>query len=153
MRLRLAVALLPRARQSCGEGWTRAFQPAPPGVDRDTSVSEEALMRGEAGGARAVSVRDGRLRFGDGWQFDCETLRLKNPAGDDVELTMMERALLRAFINTPQRALNCEHLVQATRIDGTSIYTMIHHLRRKLPGMIQTRRGEGYVFAVRIESV
>jgi hypothetical protein len=50
------------------------------------SVSEEVLMRGEAVGARAVRpVRDGRFQFGDGWQFDSETLRLKNPAGNDVD--------------------------------------------------------------------
>ena len=115
-------------------------------------------MRGEAVGARAVGpVRGGRLRFGDGWQFVSETLRLKNPAGDDVELTMMELALLRAFIDAPQRTLNREHLVQATRIRGTdvtrSLDGIIHRLRRKLPGIIQTRRGEGYIFAVRIESV
>ena len=115
-------------------------------------------MRGEAVGARAVRpVRGGRLRFGDGWQFVSETLRLKNPAGDDVELTMMELALLRAFIDAPQRTLNREHLVQATRIRGTdvtrSLDGIIHRLRRKLPGIIQTRRGEGYVFAVPVESV
>jgi hypothetical protein len=90
-------------------------------------------------------ARHSRLRFGDGWQFDCETLRLKYPAGDDVELTMMELALLRAFI------------VQATRIRGTdvtrSLDGIIHRLRRKLPGIIQTRRGEGYIFAVPVESV
>ena len=72
-------------------------------------------MPGERVGARAVSVRDGRLRFGDGWQFDCNTLRLKNPAGDDVELTMHERALLRAFLAAPQRTLSRDHLAQATR--------------------------------------
>jgi DNA-binding response OmpR family regulator len=65
---------------------------------------------------------------------------------------MMEQTLLRAFINAPQRTLNAEHLVRATRIPGTSIYTIIHRLRRKLPGIIQTRRGEGYVFAVPVES-
>jgi len=115
-------------------------------------------MRGEAVGARAARpVRDGRLRFGDGWQFDCNTLRLKNPAGDDVELTMHERALLRAFIAAPQRALSRDHLAQATGTSGTNVTrkveVQIYRLRRKLPGIIQTRDGEGYVFAVRIESV
>ena len=105
----------------------------------------------------ARPARHSRLRFGDGWQFDRETLRLKNPAGDDVELTMMELALLRAFIDAPQRTLNRKHLVQATRIRGTdvtrSLDGIIHQLRRKLPGIIQTRRGEGYVFSVPVESV
>jgi len=115
-------------------------------------------MRGEAVSARAARpVRDGRLRFGDGWQFDCNTLRLKNPAGDDVELTMHERALLRAFLAAPQRTLSRDHLAQATGTHGTNVTRnvemQIYQLRRKLPGIIQTRRGEGYVFAVRIEGV
>ena len=105
----------------------------------------------------ARPIRDGRFRFGGGWQFDCETLRLKNPAGDDLELTMMERALLRAFIDAPQRTLNRSHLVRATRIRGTDVTRgldgIIHRLRRKLPGIIQTRRGEGYVFSVPVENV
>ena len=131
----------------------------PPGTGAGAlSISEEVLMRGEAVVARAARpVRDGRLRFGDGWQFDCNTLRLKNPAGDDVELTMHERALLRAFLAAPQRALSRDHLAQATRTHGTNVTRnvemQIYQLRRKLPGIIQTRRGEGYVFAVRIESV
>ena len=114
-------------------------------------------MRGEAVGARAVPpIRDGRLRFGDGWQFDCNTLRLKNPAGDDVELTMHERALLRAFFAAPQRALSRDHLAKATRAHGPNVTRnvdmQIYRLRRNLPGIIRTG-GEGYVFAVRIESV
>ena len=114
-------------------------------------------MPGERVGARAVSVRDGRLRFGDGWQFDCNTLRLKNPAGDDVELTMHERALLRAFLAAPQRTLSRDHLAQATRTHGTNVTRnvemQIYQLRRKLPGIIQTRRGGGYVFVAPVESV
>jgi len=79
-------------------------------------------MSGEAVSARAARpVRDGRLRFGDGWQFDCNTLRLKNPAGDDVELTMHERALLRAFLAAPQRTLSRDHLAQATGTHGTNV--------------------------------
>ena len=112
----------------------------------------------ETAAASAVRpARHSRVRFGDGWQFDFETLRLRNPAGDDVELTMMELALLRAFIDAPQRTLNRKHLVEATRIRGTdvtrSLDGIIHRLRRKLPGIIQTRRGEGYVFSVPVESV
>ena len=65
---------------------------------------------------------------------------------------MVEFDLLRAFIDAPQRTLNRKHLVQATRIRGTDV-TRSLDLRRKLPGIIQTRRGEGYVFSVPVESV
>ena len=67
---------------------------------------------------------------------------------------MMEHALLRAFINAPQRTLNREHLVQAMnscypqpRRDHSSIASQAE------PGIIQTRRNEGYVFAVPVKSV
>ena len=60
------------------------------------SAGAEALriLAGRSSSETAVAsavrpARHSRLRFGDGWQFDSETLRLKNPAGDDVELTMM----------------------------------------------------------------
>ena len=99
----------------------------------------------------ARPARDGRFRFGAGWQFDRDTWRLKNPAGDDVELTMNEHAVLLAFINAPQRMLSREHLLQVT---GTrSLDGIIHRLCRKLPGIIQTRRGEGYVFSAPVEGV
>jgi DNA-binding response OmpR family regulator len=97
------------------------------------------------------------FRFGGGWQFDCNTLRLKDPNGGDVELSMKERALLEAFMKAPQRTLNREYLLYATRTfgmtDTRSMDMQIVRLRRKLPGIIQTKYGEGYVFAVAVESV
>jgi DNA-binding response OmpR family regulator len=94
----------------------------------------------------------GCFRFGDGWEFGCNTLRLKHPAGDEVELSMKERALLRVFLDAPQRTMSREHPLEATRtygITGTrSVDMQILRLRRKLPGIVQTRRGEGYAFAV-----
>ena len=51
---------------------------------------------------RAVPARDperGRFRFG-GWQLDCKTRRLTDPAGDPVTLTKGEYALLLAFLRS-----------------------------------------------------
>ena len=67
---------------------------------------------------RAVPALDpehGRFRFG-GWQLDCKTRRLTDPAGDPVTLTKGEYALLLAFLQAPQRPLSREHLLQATRV-------------------------------------
>ena len=84
-------------------------------------------------------------------------MRLKNPAGDDLELTMMERALLRAFIDAPQRTLNRNISSKRRANRGTdvtrSLDGIIHRLRRDLAGIIQTGRGEGYVFAVPFKRV
>ena len=114
---------------------------------------------------RAAPARDlerGRFRF-SGWQFDCKTRRLTDPAGTPVALTKGEYALLLAFLESPQRPLSREHLLQATRVHedvfDRSIDVQILRLRRKLerdasaPSMIKTERGVGYVFAVAVERI
>ena len=67
---------------------------------------------------RATPARDperGRFRF-SGWQLDCKTRQLTDPAGAPVALTKGEYALLLAFLDAPQRPLSREHLLQATRV-------------------------------------
>jgi two-component system OmpR family response regulator len=103
-----------------------------------------------------------RFRF-CGWQLDCKSRRLSDPAGAPVALTKGEYALLLAFLDAPQRPLSREHLLQATRVHedvfDRSIDVQILRLRRKLerdpsaPRVIQTERGVGYVFAVAVERV
>jgi two-component system OmpR family response regulator len=112
---------------------------------------------------RTAPTRDperSRFRF-CGWQLDCKTRRLSDPAGAPVALTKGEYALLLAFLSAPQRPLSREHLLQATRVHedvfDRSIDVQILRLRRKLerdpsaPRVIQTERGVGYVSAVAVE--
>lgn len=119
------------------------------------------LRRFEVG--RSAPGRDPerrRFRF-SGWQLDCQARRLTDPAGNPVPLTKGEYALLLAFVDSPQRPLSREHLLQATRVHedvfDRSIDVQILRLRRKLerdpsaPRVIQTERGVGYVFSVRVE--
>jgi two-component system, OmpR family, response regulator len=114
---------------------------------------------------RSAPPRDperGRFRF-SGWQLDCKTRRLTDPAGTAVALTKGEYALLLAFLEAPQRPLSREHLLQATRVHedvfDRSIDVQILRLRRKLerdpsaPRVIQTERSVGYVFSVPVERV
>ena len=121
------------------------------------------LRRFDSG--RAAPARDsgrGRFRFG-GWQLDCQTRRLTDPAGAPVTLTKGEYALLIAFLDAPQRPLSREHLLHSTRVHedvfDRSIDVQILRLRRKLerdpstPRVIQTERGVGYVFTVPVERV
>lgn len=119
------------------------------------------LRRQEAAAAAPSRGRErGRFRFG-GWQFDRRHRRLTAPNGADVPLTKGEYALLNAFVEAPQRPLTREHLLQATRVHedvfDRSIDVQILRLRRKLevdpsaPGIIQTERGVGYVFALPVE--
>jgi len=121
------------------------------------------LRRREAG--RTAPPRDpdrGRSRFG-GWQLDRRSRRLSDPDGNAVALTKGEYALLVAFLDAPQRPLTREYLLQATRVHedvfDRSIDVQVLRLRRKLetdpsaPGIIQTERGVGYVFALPVETV
>src|SRR6266581_2484538 len=74
------------------------------------------LRRFDAG--RAAPPRDperGRFRF-SGWQLDCKTRRLSDPAGAPLALTKGEYALLLAFLNAPQRPLSRDHLLQSMRV-------------------------------------
>ena len=129
---------------------------------RELLARVRAILRrfdvGRAAPARAE--KGGRFRF-CGWQLDSRTRRLTDPAGAPVPLTKGEYALLMAFLDAPQRPLNREQLLQATRVHedvfDRSIDVQILRLRRKLeqdpsaPRVIQTERGVGYVFAVPIE--
>ncbi|VIO72951.1 Transcriptional regulatory protein OmpR [Bradyrhizobium ivorense] len=108
------------------------------------------------------SVENGRCRFG-GWQIDRRLRRLTNPSGEPIALTKVEYALLIAFIESPQRPLSREYLLQATRVHedvfDRSIDVQVLHLRRKLetdpsaPSMIRTERGVGYVFTPTVERI
>ena len=119
------------------------------------------LRRQEIGrAARARDPERGGYRF-DGWQLDRRGGRLVDPTGTPVTLSKGEYALLLAFLESPQRILSREQLLQATRIHedifDRSIDVQVLRLRRKLeinpsaPRVIQTERGIGYIFALPVE--
>lgn len=97
-----------------------------------------------------------RYRFA-GWQLSTRTRRLDSPDGESVSLTKGEFSLLVAFLQSPQRVLSREALLEASRLHGgevidRSIDVQILRLRRKLeadpsvPALIKTERGAGYIF-------
>jgi two-component system, OmpR family, response regulator len=119
------------------------------------------LRRQEIGrAARARDPERGGYRFG-GWQVDRRGRRLVEPTGTPVTLSKGEYALLLAFLESPQRPLSREQLLQATRVHedifDRSIDVQVLRLRRKLeidpsaPRVIQTERGVGYIFALPVE--
>jgi len=119
------------------------------------------LRRREAGQAAAQrDAEKGRCKFGS-WQLDRRSRRLTDSSGAPITLTKGEYALLIAFLDTPQRPLTREQLLQATRLHedvfDRSIDVQVLRLRRKLetdpaaPSIIQTERGVGYVFALPVE--
>ncbi|MGA1860261.1 response regulator [Azospirillum sp. 11R-A] len=121
-------------------------------VLRRTNASGEAFDASHSGGRI--------LRFA-GWTIDLVRRELHSPDGALVELTGGEYDLLAAFVESPQRVLSRDHLLDITRnrtalaFDRT-IDVQVSRLRRKIDNdpehsMIKTVRGAGYVFVIPVE--
>jgi len=102
-------------------------------------------------------------RFG-AWELNIGLRKLKNAAGESVELTKGEFSLLTAFLSAPQRILTRDQLLDMSRLHNAEVYDrsidiQILRLRRKIepdparPQFIRTERGSGYVFAQPVEVV
>jgi DNA-binding response OmpR family regulator len=127
---------------------------------REVLARVRAVLRRRSHVAQPRRSDRSRFRF-DGWQIDDRYRRLTAPDGTPVPLTKSEYALLIAFLKAPHRPLTRLGLLQATRVHedvlDRSVDVQILRLRRKLeadpnnPRIIQTRRGLGYVFALRVE--
>ena len=72
--------------------------------------------------------------------------------GAEVQLTAAEFRLLRYFMLHPQQILSKSHLAEhlydgVTERDSNVLEVHVNHLRRKLGrAVIETRRGQGYIF-------
>jgi two-component system OmpR family response regulator len=97
-----------------------------------------------------------------GWRFDRTRRAVTNPEGEPVELTTGEFNLLAAFIDSPNRPLTRDQLMDRVRgVDWTpldrSIDAHVSRLRKKIepdprrPSLIKSVRGVGYVFAVAVD--
>lgn len=73
--------------------------------------------------------------------------------GVDIQLTAAEFRLLRYFMLHPQQILSKSHLAEhlydgETERDSNVLEVHVNHLRRKLGrSVIETRRGQGYIYA------
>lgn len=96
-----------------------------------------------------------------GWTFDLLRRVLRDPQSIVVPLSQGEFALLRTFLERPQRVLTREQLLDYTRGDAAETFdravdTQTSRLRRKLAShsdveMIRTVRSEGYMFIPKVE--
>ena len=119
-------------------------------------------VRAQASVADAISaVR--AYRFG-GWELNIGLRKLKNPAGQPVDITKGEFSLLTAFLSAPQRILARDQLLDLSRLHNAEVYDrsidiQILRLRRKIeadpaqPQFIKTERGVGYIFSVPVTVV
>lgn len=96
-----------------------------------------------------------------GWKLDLMRRELIRPDGRPVGLSAGEFALLRAFAERPGRVLSRDQLLERARGADADVFdramdVQISRLRKKLDDgsgleMIQTLRGEGYMFDVKVE--
>ena len=102
-----------------------------------------------------ASAKSGeQVRFA-GWSVDMRRRAVFSPSGASIELTGAEFDLLSSFINSPQRVLGRERLIELSRVrlgdsSDRSIDVLVSRLRRKLSSAgqsppIVTVRGVGYM--------
>ena len=121
---------------------------------------------------RRLSVpRDNRRGHGpelsvlhfSGWTLDLATHELISSSGEKVHLTTNEFRLLSIFVKNSNRVMNRDRIMELLSErewtpDDRSIDVLVGKLRKKLGRdsgnneFIKTIRGEGYMFAVRVES-
>lgn len=93
----------------------------------------------------------------EGWRLDISSRELRAPDDVLVNLSSGEFALLRAFLDHPQRILTRDQLLDYARGRETYAYdraidTQVSRLRKKLESyqrgadLIKTVRNEGYIF-------
>ncbi len=96
-----------------------------------------------------------------GWRLDPAARELRDAAGVLVALTAGEFALLKAFVERPQRVLSRDLLLDLTRGREAapfdrSVDVQLGRLRRKIeadpkaPELIKTVRGDGYLLTAAV---
>ncbi len=104
---------------------------------------------------------DGAALVFAGWRLDLMRRELTRPDGEVATLSAGEFALLRAFVDSPGRVLTRDQLLERARGADSDVFdramdVQISRLRRKLDDgsgleLIQTLRGEGYMFDAKVE--
>ncbi|CAN5431057.1 response regulator [soil metagenome] len=99
-----------------------------------------------------------------GWELNARLRRLLAPDGRVLTVGNAEFNLLVAFLSAPQRVLTREQLLDWSRLHNGEVFdrsidVQIGRLRRRieadprLPKLIVTERGAGYVFSAGVETV
>lgn len=112
---------------------------------------EELQLRVQALLRRSHGQPNQPLLESAGLQLD-ESRQCITHDGADIQLTAAEFRLLRYFMLHPQQILSKSHLAEhlydgETERDSNVLEVHVNHLRRKLGReVIETRRGQGYIF-------
>ena len=118
------------------------------------------LRRQQTLASRSEPPGGGRRCEFAGWRLDLLRRELRDPAGTFINLSNGEFALLRAFVEHPQRVLSRDQLIDLTggrdaEPFDRAIDSQISRLRRKLNErsgveLIRTVRNEGYMLLPKV---
>jgi len=126
---------------------------------RELLARVRAVMRRRAQPAATEATPSSRVEFA-GWRLDLMRRELRDPAGTFINLSDGEFALLRTFVEHPQRVLSRDQLLEITRGRNVEVFdraidSQISRLRRKLneradTELIRTVRNEGYMLLAKV---
>lgn len=127
---------------------------------RELLARVRAVLRRRAQSEPAAPGRENaRCEFA-GWKLDLMRRELTDPSGTFIQLSDGEFALLRTFVEHPQRVLSRDQLLDITRGRNVEVYdraidSQISRLRRKLNSraateLIRTVRNEGYMLLAKV---
>ena len=126
---------------------------------RELLARVRAVLRRRAAPGPETAAASTRVEFA-GWRLDLMRRELRDPAGTFINLSDGEFALLRTFVEHPQRVLSRDQLLDITRGNNVEVYdraidSQISRLRRKLneradTELIRTVRNEGYMLLAKV---
>jgi two-component system, OmpR family, response regulator len=127
---------------------------AKPCNPRELLARVRAVLRRRQSGDASAAGESGVCEFA-GWRLDSARRDLRDPSGTYIDLTDGEFALLRCFVESPQRVLSRDQLLDQAHGGNREIYdravdSQVSRLRRKLnersaAELIRTVRNEGYM--------
>lgn len=132
---------------------------AKPCNPRELLARVRALLRRQQTGEKSPA-RDSHLYEFAGWRLDVLRRDLRDPTGIFIDLSDGEFALLRSFVEHPQRVLSRDQLLEFAHGNTREVYdraidSQISRLRRKLnerahAELIRTIRNEGYMLLPKV---
>jgi two-component system OmpR family response regulator len=132
---------------------------AKPCNPRELLARVRAVLR-RTSSSEPVVTEDARPYQFEGWRLDVMRRDLRDPTGIFINLSDGEFALLRSFVEHPQRILSRDQLLdlvhgRRAEVFDRAIDTQISRLRRKLNDrsqveLIRTVRNEGYMLVPKV---
>jgi two-component system OmpR family response regulator len=128
---------------------------------RELVARIQSVLRRTQGAQHEPARPAGEAISFDGWTLQIALRQLVSATGTVIPLSNAEFRLLNVFIEHPNRVLTRDFLLEAARgrnmdLFDRSVDILVSRLRQKLgddprlPGMIKTVRGEGYLFDAKV---